>query len=56
MIMTMMMKEADKDRIRELCSLIAAEQDRNRLLQFIEELSRLLDAKDERIRGQQIGN
>ena len=54
--MTLMMKEADRDRIRELCSLVAAEQDRNKLLQFIEELSRLLGAKDECMRGQRLGN
>jgi hypothetical protein len=43
----MMTKEADRDRIRELCSLIATEQDQAKLLRLIEELSRLLGAKDE---------
>jgi hypothetical protein len=52
----MTMKEADRDRIRELCSLIAVEQNQPKLLQFIEELSRLLGAKaEERPEGKQIG-
>jgi hypothetical protein len=51
-----MMKDADSDRIRELCSVIAVEQNHHKLLQFIEELSRLLDAKDEqRAKGNQFG-
>jgi hypothetical protein len=52
----MMMKDADSDRIRELCSLIAVEQDHDKLLQLIEELSRLLGAKDQQhVKGKQIG-
>jgi hypothetical protein len=52
----MTMKEADRDRIRELCSLIAVEEKQPKLLQLIEELSRLLGAKDEeRLEGKQIG-
>jgi hypothetical protein len=54
----MMMNEADRDRIRELCSLIAVEQNQHKLLQLIEELSRLLGAKakdEERLEGKQIG-
>ena len=52
----MTMKEADRDRIRELCSLIAVEQNQPKLLQFIEELSRLLGAKaEERPEGKEIG-
>jgi hypothetical protein len=51
----MTMKEADRDRIRELCSVIAVEQNHHKLLQLIEELSRLLGAKDEeRLEGNQI--
>jgi hypothetical protein len=52
----MMTKEADRDRIRELCSLIATEQDQPKLLRLIEELSRLLGAKDEDLKVKQIGN
>jgi hypothetical protein len=54
----MTMKEADRDRIRELCSLIAVEQNQHKLLQLIEELSRLLGAKDkdeDRLKDKQIG-
>jgi hypothetical protein len=52
----MTMKDADRDRIRELCSVIAVEQDQHKLLQLIEELSRLLGMKDEeRLKGKQTG-
>jgi len=50
----MTMKEADRDRIRELCSLIAVEQDRYKLLKLIEELSRHIDAKDEGLNVKQL--
>ena len=50
------MKEADRDRVRELCSVIAVEQNHHKLLQLIEELSRLIGAKnEERFEGNQIG-
>jgi hypothetical protein len=49
-------KRADRDRIRELCSLIAVEQDRHKLLQLIEELRLILAAKDEGIKVKQLGN
>jgi len=50
------MKEADRDRVRELCSVIAVEQNHHKLLQLIEELSRLIGAKnEERLEGNQIG-
>jgi hypothetical protein len=52
----MMMKEADSDRIRELCSIIAVEQNHHKLLQFIEELSQLLGARDDQhVQGNQMG-
>jgi hypothetical protein len=44
--LSMMINDSDRDRIRELCSLIAVEQDRHKLLQFIEELSLILGARD----------
>jgi hypothetical protein len=53
---SMMINDADRDRIRELCSLIAVEQDRHKLLQLIEELSRHIGAKDEGLKVKQIGN
>lgn len=52
----MMINDSDRDRIRELCSLIAVEQDRDKLLQFIEELSLILGARDERLKVEQFGN
>ena len=36
------------DRVHELCSLIAVEQDRSRFLELVEELNRILDVTDER--------
>jgi hypothetical protein len=45
--LSIMINDAARDRIRELCSMIAAEQDRHKLLQLIEELSLILAAKDE---------
>jgi hypothetical protein len=54
--LSMMINDADRDRIRELCSLIAVEHDRHKLLQLIEELSRHMGAKDEGLKVKQIGN
>ena len=54
--LSMMINDADRDRIRELCSLIAVEQDRHILLELIEELSRHIDAKDEGRKVKQIGD
>jgi hypothetical protein len=54
--LSMMINDADRDRIRELCSLIAVEQDRQELLKLIEELSRHIGAKDEGLKVKQIGN
>jgi hypothetical protein len=54
--LSMMINDADRDRIRELCSLIAVEQDRHKLLELIEELSRHIDAKDEGLKVKQIGD
>jgi hypothetical protein len=42
------MNKADSDRIHELCSLIAVEQDRHKFLQLCEELNRVLAVKRER--------
>ena len=54
--LSMMINDGDRDRIRELCSLIAVEQDRYKLLKLIEELSRHIDAKDEGLKIKQSGN
>jgi hypothetical protein len=52
----MMINDADRDRIRELCSLIAVQQDRQKLLRLIEELSLMLGGKDEGLKVKQLGN
>jgi hypothetical protein len=43
------MNKADSDRILELCSLIAVEQDRHKFLGLVSELNRLLAEKDVRL-------
>ena len=52
--LSMTTNDADRDRIRELCSLIAVQQDRQKLLQLIEELSLILGAKDEHLKAKQL--
>ena len=54
--LSMMINDADRDRIRELCSLIAVQQDRQKLLRLIEELSLILGAKDDHLKVKQLGN
>ena len=49
-----MMNKTESDRIHELCSLIAVEQDRHKLLRLIEELSLILGAKDEYLKVKQL--
>jgi hypothetical protein len=39
----------------KLCKLAADEQDPNRLIELIEEINRLLEEKEERIKRQQQG-
>jgi hypothetical protein len=41
------MNKVDSDRIHELCTLIAKEQDRGRFLHFVEELNAILTVQDE---------
>ena len=43
------MNKADSDRIHQLCSLIAVEQDREKFLHLVEELNAILTAKDMRL-------
>ena len=45
------MDKTDSDRIHELCSLIAVEQDRQKFLQLCEELNRILGVKRERLQN-----
>ncbi len=45
-ILPLIMNQADSERIRELCSLIEAEQDPQKFLVLVEELNNLLSAKN----------
>jgi hypothetical protein len=45
------MNKEDSDRIHELCSLIAVEQDRQKFLTLVAELNRILSAKDQRLQS-----
>ena len=50
------MNKTESDRIHELCSLIAVEQDRQKFLQFCEELNRILGVKRERLENNEPGD
>jgi hypothetical protein len=50
------MNKDDSDRIHELCSLIAVEQDRQKFLNFVEELNRILSAQGRRLQSSQPGD
>jgi hypothetical protein len=50
------MNKADSDRIHELCSLIAVEQDRQQFLQLCEELNRILGVKRERLENNKLSD
>ena len=50
------MNKADSERIHELCSLIAVEQDRQKFLELCEELNRILGAKRERLQNTKLGD
>jgi hypothetical protein len=41
------MNKHESDRIQELCSKIAVEQDHQKFLKLVEELNRILSAKDQ---------
>jgi hypothetical protein len=41
----------ENNRIHELCSLIAVEEDREKFLKLCEELNRILSAKDKRLQN-----
>jgi hypothetical protein len=45
-----MMNRTESDRIHELCSLIAVEQDRRRFLELVAELNRILKLNDQRLK------
>ena len=46
------MNKADSNRIQELCALIAVEKSRDKFLILVEELNKILAAKDDRLRGE----
>lgn len=43
------MNQSESNRVQELCSKIAVEQDRQKFLQLVQELNRVLSAKDGRL-------
>jgi len=43
------MHKSESDRIQELCAKIAEEQDRGKFLKLVQELNRLLSAKESRV-------
>jgi hypothetical protein len=45
------MNEQDNQRIHELCSKIAVEQDHKKFLALVEELNRILSAQDQRLQA-----
>jgi hypothetical protein len=45
------MDKADSERIQQLCSLIAVEKNRHKFLALVEELNRILAAKDSRLKN-----
>jgi hypothetical protein len=47
------MNKDESDRIHELCSLIAVEQDRKTFLTLVEELNRILSSEDRRLQKTQ---
>jgi hypothetical protein len=47
------MNKADSDRIHQLCSLIAVEQDRVRFLHLVEELNAILATQDESLQNKE---
>jgi hypothetical protein len=57
-----MMNKTESDRIHELCSLIAVEQDRHKFLELVGELNHILEVNDERlksdprVKSNQVGN
>jgi hypothetical protein len=50
------MNKTDSDRIHELCSLIAVEQDRQKFLQLCEELNRILGVKREQLQNNKLSD
>jgi hypothetical protein len=51
-----MMDKTESDRIHELCSLIAVEQDRLKFLDLVGELNRILEVNDQRLKTKELGS
>ncbi len=49
------MKQDEIDRIYKLCSLIAVEHDRQKFLDLVEELNRILSAQDRHLQNRPPG-
>jgi hypothetical protein len=49
------MNQADSDRIHNLCSLIAVEEDHQKFLTLVEELNRILSAQNRHLQRDQPG-
>jgi chemotaxis signal transduction protein len=45
------MNKSDSDRVHELCSLIVVEQNRDKFLQLVGELNRILSANETRFQN-----
>jgi len=50
------MDKTESDRIHELCSLIAVEQDRLKFLDLVGELNRILEVNDQRLKTKELGS
>lgn len=50
------MTERDSERIQELCSLIAVEQDRRKFMTLVEELNRILSNQEHRLKQNEAKN
>ena len=50
------MNQSDNDRIHELCSMIAVEQDRRKFLQLVQELNDILSNKEKRLEKNELSN
>lgn len=50
------MNKTESDRIHELCSLIAVEQDRRKFLDLVGELNRILEVNDQRLKSNEVSN
>jgi hypothetical protein len=50
------MNQAENDRIHQLCARIAVEQDRQKFLELVKELNRILSTKEQQLSGAKPGD